>query len=286
MMKKNNLYLLKDYAVIILGAFIYSVAITQLIMPHKYVTGGLTGAAIVLNYATNIPVSSSILVFNVVLLIIGLKILGKQFLAKTIVGALSLAFFIGIFERFVNLNILMDEPVFAGILGAFIGGTGLGLVLSANGSTGGVDIIVMIINKYKNITLGKAMLFIDLMIVCSSYLVFQSLETIVYGIIILWITTYSVDVVVNGVRQSVQIFIFSPEYQKIATAINEELRRGCTVVDGIGWYSKSQQKIIIVMAKRTESVAIMRIIKNIDPKAFISQSTVTGIYGEGFDKIK
>ncbi len=276
----------KDYLMIFLGTFIYSLGITQFIMPHKFVTGGLAGIAVLLNYAFTLPVSLTILVINALLILIAWRILGPQFLIKTIVGVISLSAFIGLFEVLQFQKIMESEPLIAGMIGALMCGSGVGLVFSVNGSTGGTDIVIMIINKYKNVTPGRTMLLIDLAIVGSSYAIFQSIETIIFGFIIIAIMTTSVDYVINGVRQSVQFFIFSKEYDLIATEINNQLHRGCTVIDGVGWYSKKTQKVLIVLAKRTESVSIFRIVKGVDPNAFISQSSVIGVYGEGFDKLR
>ena len=276
----------KDYLMMFLGTFMYSLGITQFIMPHKFVTGGLAGIGILLNYAFSLPVSVTVLVINALLILIAWRILGPQFLVKTIVGVLSLSTFLGIFEALQLQTIMQSEPLIAGMLGALLCGAGVGLVFSVNGSTGGTDIVIMIINKYRNVTPGRTMLLIDLMIVGTSYAIFQSIETIIFGFIIIAIMTTSVDYVINGVRQSVQFFIFSQQYEQIATEINSQLHRGCTVLDGIGWYSKQSQKVLVVMAKRTESVSIFRIVKGIDPKAFVSQTSVIGVYGEGFDKIR
>jgi uncharacterized membrane-anchored protein YitT (DUF2179 family) len=279
-------FYVKDLLTIFLGTFMYALAITQFIMPHKFVTGGLTGVGVLLNYAFNFPVSASVLIFNAVLLLISYRILGKEFLIKTIIGVASLSFFIGMFESFSWEPIMTNEPLIAGLIGAIMCGVGIGLVLSANGSTGGTDIIVMIINKYRNITPGRTMLLIDLAIVSSSYLIFHSVETIVYGIIIIAVMATSLDWALNGIRQSVQFFIFSSKYDEIATQINLQLHRGCTVLDGIGWYSKQPQKVLLVIAKRSESNSIFRIVKAIDDNAFVSQASVIGVYGKGFDKMK
>lgn len=276
----------KDYLMIILGTFMYAVGITQFIMPHKFVTGGLAGIGVLLNYAFSFPVSLTILIVNVVLIIIAWKILGPQFLIKTIFGVIFLSAFIGMFEA-LNLEVIMQsEPLIAGMLGAILCGTGIGLVFSVNGSTGGTDVIIMIINKFRNMTPGRTMLVLDVLTVSASYVIFQSVEIIIFGFIIIAIMTTAVDYVINGVRQSVQFFIFSKEYEQIATEINKQLHRGCTVLDGVGWYTKEPLKMLIVIAKRTESVSIFRIVKGVDPEAFISQSSVIGVYGEGFDKIR
>jgi len=279
-------FYVKDFLTIFLGAFMYALGITQFIMPHKFVTGGLTGVGVLLNYAFDFPVSVSVLMLNTILLLISFRILGTDFLLKTIVGVASLALFIGMFEGFSWEPIMTSEPLIAGIIGAIMCGVGVGLVLSVNGSTGGTDIIVMIINKYRNITPGRTMLLVDLAIVSSSYLIFRSIETIVYGIIIIALMATSVDWALNGIRQSVQFFIFSSKYDEIATQINVQLHRGCTVLEGIGWYSKQPQKVLLVIARRNESNSIFRLVKEIDDNAFVSQASVIGVYGKGFDQIK
>ncbi|HBG56803.1 MAG TPA: hypothetical protein DDX07_02195 [Porphyromonadaceae bacterium] len=276
----------KDYLTIFLGTFMYALGVTQFIMPHQFVLGGLTGVAVLLNYALGWPVSVMVFVMNAVLLLIAFRILGSEFLVKTIVGVASLTLFIGMFESFQWPPIMTDEPLMAGLIGSIVAGSGVGLVMSVNGSSGGTDIIVLVINRYRNITPGRTMLWVDLIIVASSFVIFRSVETIVFGIIIIAVMATSVDWVLNGIRQSVQFFIISHEYEEIATQINHQLHRGCTVLDGTGWYTKKTQKVLLVMAKRNESTSIFRLVKSIDEDAFISQSNVIGIYGQGFDKMR
>ncbi|MDR0421602.1 MAG: YitT family protein [Proteiniphilum sp.] len=276
----------KDYLNIALGTFMYALGVTQFIMPHHFAMGGLTGAAVLFNYAFGLPVSLMVFAMNALLLLISFKVLGSEFLVKTIAGVGMLSAFIGMFESLRWDPIMMDEPLMAGLIGSIVAGAGVGLVMSVNGSSGGTDIVVLIINKYRNITPGRTMLMVDLVIVASSYLIFKSMETIVFGVIIIAVMATSVDWVLNGIRQSVQFFIFSSRYEEIATQINLQLHRGCTVLDGIGWYSRKPQKVLLVMAKRTESNSIFRLVKQIDSNAFISQNNVTGIYGQGFDRMK
>lgn len=276
----------KDYLTIIVGAFMYALGVTQFIMPHQFVIGGLTGIAVLLNYAFNLPVSLLVLIMNALLLLLAFRILGSEFLVKTIVGVALLSLFIGMFEQVQWDPIMTDEPLMAGLIGAILGGSGVGLLMSVNGSSGGTDIIVLIINKFRHITPGRTMLLVDLVIVSSSYLIFRSVETIVFGIIIIAVMATSVDWILNGIRQSVQFFIFSTQYEEIATQINLQLHRGCTVLDGTGWYTQQPQKVLLVMAKQSESNSIFRLVKQIDKNAFISQSNVMGVYGEGFDRMK
>ena len=194
----------KDYLTILLGTFMYALGVTQFVMPHKFVLGGLTGIAVLFNYAFGLPVSLQVFIINAILLMIAFRTLGSEFLVKTIVGVASLSFFIGMFESFQLPAIMTQEPLMAGLVGSIVAGSGVGLVMSVNGSTGGTDIIIMIINKYRNVTPGRMMLLIDLVIVASSYVLFRSVETIVYGIIIIAVISTSVDWVLNGIRQSGQ----------------------------------------------------------------------------------
>ncbi|MDD4008264.1 MAG: YitT family protein [Fermentimonas sp.] len=276
----------KDYLTILLGTFMYALGVTQFIMPHKFVLGGLTGIAVLFNYAFGLPVSVQVLVMNAILLLIAYRTLGSEFLVKTVVGVASLSFFIGVFESFQLPTIMTQEPLMAGLIGSIVAGSGVGLVMSVNGSTGGTDIIILIINKYRNVTPGRMMLFIDMVIVTSSFVLFRSVETIVYGIIIIAVVSTSVDWILNGIRQSVQFFIVSQRYEDIANEINIQLNRGCTVLDGTGWYTQKPQKVLLVMAKRSESNSIFRLVKSIDSSAFISQANVNGVYGKGFDRMR
>lgn len=279
-------FYLKDYLTIFLGTFMYALGVTLFIMPHQFVLGGLTGVAVLFNYGFGMPVSIMVLIMNAILLAISYKVLGTEFLIKTVVGVGSLTAFLGFFEALNFTPIMTEEPLMAGLIGSIVAGAGVGLVMSVNSSTGGTDIIILILNKYRNVTPGRMMLYIDLIIVTSSFLIFRSIETIVFGIIIIAVMSTSVDWILNGIRQSVQFFIVSREYEEIATQVNMQLGRGCTVLDGTGWYTKTEQKVLILMAKRSESNSIFRLVKSIDPNAFVSQTNVVGVYGKGFDRMR
>lgn len=279
-------FYLKDYLTIFLGTFMYSLGVTLFIVPHQFVLGGLTGVAVLLNYGFGLPVSVMVLILNVILLTVSYKVLGTEFLIKTVVGVGSLTAFLVFFETLNLAPFMTEEPLMAGLVGSIVAGAGVGLVMSVNSSTGGTDIIILIINKYRNVTPGRMMLYIDLFIVTSSFLIFKSIETIVFGIIIIAVMSTSVDWILNGLRQSVQFFIVSREYEEIATQVNMQLGRGCTVLEGTGWYTKTEQKVLILMAKRSESNSIFRLVKSIDPNAFVSQTNVVGVYGKGFDRMR
>lgn len=290
MIKKLKLqdlyYSIQDYLLILLGLLMYSFGWTGFILSNEIVTGGVTGICALIFFSTGIPVSISYVIINVVLLAIAFKILGGRFLVKTIFGVVALSLLLSLFQWIFKEPLLKDQPFMSIVIGAMLCGAGLGFVFSGNGSTGGTDIIAAIVNKYKHISIGRAMIFCDFVIIGSSYFLFHSIDKIVFALVEMLICNYMLDLVLNGNRQSVQFLIISQKYPEIADRINKDMDRGCTILDGMGWYSKEPVKVIVLIAKKSESVTIFRIIKSIDRKAFISQSTVRGVYGEGFDEIK
>lgn len=178
------------------------------------------------------------------------------------------------------------QDFMACLIGAAMCGAGLGIVFNCNGSTGGTDIIAAIIHKYKDVTLGRMIMACDFIIISSCYVVFHDWRRVIFGFVTLFVIGFVLDYIVNSARQSVQFFIFSKEYEKIADRITKETHRGVTVLDGIGWYSKHNVKVLVVLAYKRQSIEIFRMVKDIDPNAFISQSSVIGVYGEGFDRLK
>ncbi|MDD3356972.1 MAG: YitT family protein [Dysgonamonadaceae bacterium] len=275
----------RDYLVIVLGLIIYSIGLTGFLIPFKFVMGGLGGVSLLIKYSTGIPLWLSFIVFNSFLLIFAWYFLGRKYVFSTLFSSVMLTIILNLSERYITEPLISNETM-AILIGAICCGIGLGMVLSMNSSTGGTDIIAGIITKYRYISMGRMLLYIDIFIVLSSYLLFQSVEKIIVGFVIISVLYYAVDMVISGSRQSVQFFIFSSKYDEIATHINSELERGCSVVDGIGWYSKQPQKIIIVLARRNESTSIFRLVQRIDKKAFVSQANVVGVYGKGFEEMK
>jgi uncharacterized membrane-anchored protein YitT (DUF2179 family) len=274
-----------DYFFICVGLVLYALGWTGFLLPNEIITGGVTGIAALISFSVHIPVSIPYFCINAVLLIFSIKILGFKFSIKTIINVLILTFLLSFLPHWITKPLVEGELFMNCILGGILCGIGLGLVFNYKGSTGGTDIIAMIINKYRHVSLGKGIMFCDLAIISSSYLKFQNIEKVVYGLVVMGVVSYTIDMVMNGARQSVQFFIFSNKYEKIANAINQQVHRGCTLLDGTGWYSKKPVKVIVVMVKKNESVSIFRIVKNIDPNAFISQSSVRGVYGQGFEEI-
>lgn len=279
----------KDLLFIALGILSYSVGYTAFILPEKVVMGGVSGISALLYYATNIPAGISILVLNVSMLIIAFKALTKQFVVRTVIGVGIMSVFVGLLQPFFQQSLLItpgQDKFMHVIIGALMAGAGLGIVFSHNGSTGGTDIVIAMLNKYFRVSFGRAMQFIDCTIISSSYLLFHSTETIVYGVVFTLVASYACDYVVNGTRQTVQFLIISKKYQEIADAINTDVRRGVTLIEGKGWYSKNNVDVLIVLTRKYESQEVFAVIKAIDPDAVVSQTFCQGVFGEGFDKIK
>lgn len=278
---------IQDYVMIVLGTILYGFGFNGFILSNEIVIGGLTGLSTLIYFATNIPVSVSYLVINIVLLVVAFKILGFNFLIKTIFGVLCLSASLYSFEWLLGgVPIIEGEPFMSIILGGAICGTGLGLIFSVNGSTGGTDILAAIVNKYRNLSIGTGLFIFDFFIISSSWFIFGNVQKIVFGFVEMLINNYVLDQIVNGNRQSVQFLIFSRKHEEITERIIKDLDRGCTLLNGEGGYSKESAKVIVLLAKKSESLTIFRIVKEIDPQAFISQSLVKGVYGEGFDQIK
>ncbi|WP_206610035.1 MULTISPECIES: YitT family protein [Maribellus] len=276
---------IEDYAIMTFGLFLFAMAWEVFIIPAQITGGGITGVSAVVYYATGFPVSLTYLAINVVLVLIAIKILGANFGVKTIFSIGVVTTFFVIFENVVK-EPLVDDMFLSSVIGGMISGAGLGVVFSRGGSTGGTDIIAMIVNKYRNVSPGRVIMLCDVVIIASVYFVFQSVEKLVYGYVVMWVVSYSLDSFLSGANRSAQMFIVSKEYKKIAEYISHEAVRGVTLLDGSGWYTNKEVKVIMSVVRKKESGAIFRYIKKIDPDAFISMGSVMGVYGKGFEKIK
>lgn len=301
----------KEYIFIFLGLFPFALMVNWIFVPHNVVGAGLTGICSIIYYATqglfpdlfpdysgSIPMWLSTLSINAILLVIAMTTVGWQFCVRTLVGALALAFWYRVIP--MRTDPLIADPVTACIVGGVVFGISLGIVMLNNGSSGGTDIVAMIVNHYKDVSLGRVMVICDAVIIASSYflpipeqffvdgmdVVDFKIKRILYGLCMTVSYTAALDWIMSRMRQSVQFFIFSTKYAEIATAINQTVHRGVTVLDGTGWYSQQPIHIVTVLARKQESQLIFRIIKSIDPKAFVSQANVNGVFGLGFDTIK
>ena len=276
----------KDYIIIALGIAIYAFGFCAFILPYKVVIGGLAGLGTIVYFTTGIPVAIAQFAMNMTLLAIAFKTVGKTFVIRTIYGAVCISLFIGILQPFFPEPLVKDQPFLSIVIGGLMCGFAVGTAFVHNGSTGGTDIVAAMASKKTNVSVGRMMLYTDVLIISSSFLLFHEIEKTVFGFVVLFLTSYVADMVINTNRQAVQFTIFSKKWEEIATAINDEANRGCTVISGMGWYSKHEVKVLLVMCRKIESVTIFRIIKSIDNDAFITQANVNGVYGKGFDKIK
>ena len=292
----------KDYFNITLGLMLYTFGFTIFLLPYQIVTGGVTGLAAVIYYGTNIPIYLSYFVINVILLALALKILGLKFMLKTIYAIFMLSFMLAVAQDWATgpngelTQVLGEGQDFLSlVIGCCCTGLSLAIVFLNNGSTGGTDIIAAVVNKYHNISLGRVLIFVDFIIVGSSFFVFDAkpgyetidaVRKVVFGLCTMVIENLMLDYVMNARRESVQFLIFSKKYQEIANAIGMQMDHGVTILDGHGWYTGQEMKVLCILAKKNESTYIFRIVKIIDPNAFVSQSSVIGVYGEGFDEMK
>ena len=283
----------KDYLLITVGLFLYAFGWTVFLLPYQIVTGGVTGIAAIVFYATKIPIVYTYFAINVCLLVVALKILGFKFMVKTVYAILMLSFMLWTAQKLMTEpNGTMYQVLGPGqdfmslIIGCTFTGSALAIVFLNNGSTGGTDIVAAVVNKYHNISLGRVLVYVDLLIIGSTYPIFQDWRKIVFGLCTMVIENFVLDYVMNARRESVQFMIFTKKYQEIANAIGVEMGHGVTILDGHGWYTGQQMKVLCILAKKRESTEIFRLIKMIDPNAFVSQSSVIGVYGEGFDEMK
>ena len=290
----------KDYAGITMGLILYSFGFTFFLMPYEIVTGGVAGIAAIVEYATSFPNQYTYFLVNFALLVMALKILGLKFLMKTIYAILMLTFLLWFMKQLVPrdeagmmIKILGEGQNFMSlIIGCTMTGSALGIVFVNNGSTGGSDIIAASVNKFYNMSLGTVLLLLDFVIIGSCMFIpqfgtlIQRGYMVVFGFCTMVIENYMLDYIYNRQRSSVQFMIFSDKWQEIANAIGTQMDHGVTILDGHGWYTGQKRRVLCILAKKNESTTIFRIIKHLDPNAFVSQSAVIGVFGEGFDAIK
>lgn len=290
---ENVFTTIADYVIITLGLAIYAFGWGFFLLPYKMVSGGVTGIAALVFYATGIQISYTYFIINFALLLVALKVLGFRFMVKTIYAIFALSLFLEIMQNIVTqpdgtmYQILgPNEDFMSVILGAIFSGVALAIVFLRNGSTGGTDIVAAVVNHYRDISLGRVLIFVDLCIIMSSYTIFEDWRKIVFGLVLMVLENFTLDYVMNSRRESVQFLIFSRKSKDIAHEIGTKMQRGITILDGHGWYSGREMQVLCILAKKRESVMMLRIIKRIDPQAFVSVGAVSGVYGEGFDPIK
>ena len=264
------------------------VGLNLFLLPNQITMGGVMGVASIVYWGTGIPAQNTYFAINALLLVAALKVLGWRFCAKTVYGVLVFTVGSTVLQSVMpaDMHLLADQKFMACMVGAVFMGTSVGLGLSAGGSTGGSDVVAAMVHKYRDVSLGRIILLCDLSIITSSYVVLRDWEKVLYGYVLLFIISFCVDHVVNTLRQSVQFFIISDKYQEIGEAINKIADRGCSTLNGNGFYTKKDIKVVYCIAKKSESSFIFDLIDEIDPNAFVAQSAVIGVYGQGFDRVK
>ena len=301
MMRKQQIWNeTKDYLFITIGLLLYTISFTVFLMPYQIVAGGVTGLAAIVYYATGFRIENTYIIINLALLVVALKVLGFKFMMKTIFAIFTLYFMLIVAQDILPkqpnglpIKLLGEGQDFMSmVIGCVITGIALATVFLNNGSTGGTDIIAASINKYHNISLGTVLIAVDFCIIGSCMFIpqfgtyIERAHKVMFGLCVMTLENFSLDYVMNARRESVQFMIFSRKYMEIADEIGTQTNHGVTILDGHGWYTGQEVKVLCVLAKKNESTEIFRLIKMIDPNAFVSQSSVIGVYGEGFDEMK
>jgi uncharacterized membrane-anchored protein YitT (DUF2179 family) len=287
-MKLNKVMsVLWDYFLMTVGSVIFCMAWTSFVIPNGVASGGLTGLCTIIQYGTGIPIGWTYPVLNVIVLLLGFLALGKGFGIKTIYVIALTSLLFDILPQFPQLEVMMEEKLLVALVGGLMESVGIGLVLQRGGSTGGTDIIAMMINKYWPVSPGKVYLYTDIFIISSVLLVpDKGLVDMIYAYVMMLGFSFGVDYVLLGNKSSIQILIFSSKYQEIADHMINNVQRGVTALESVGWYSQKESKVLLVIARKNQMNEIVNEVKNIDKKAFISVSTTMSVYGEGFEEVK
>ncbi|MCR4660098.1 MAG: YitT family protein [Bacteroidales bacterium] len=289
---KKTHQIILSYVVITLGIMIYTFAWAAFMLPAKIVGGGVSGISSTLNLAVGVPLPIGVinLIINAILVLVGFKVLGSKFGANTIYGIIMSSLCFILWQQVLHVENLFDVSEFGSFMCAIIGGAlcgaGIGLTFSMGGNSGGTDIIALILSKFYNISPGKVIMYLDIVIIGCSYFVSYKIENVVFGYIVMMVMTYVLDMVLDGNKQSYQIMVFSTSNEAIGDAITKEVGRGATLLDGEGCYSKQGLKVLIIMVHKTDKPHVMQIIHRIDTNAFISVSKTQGVYGRNFEKLK
>ena len=287
----------KDLVLLTIGVAIYAFAWTGIINPANGMGGGATGFARLVCELTGgingggIPIGITFFVFNAVFLTICVLLLGAKFGIKTIYAIVMTSVLMTVFEGIIPSEgifpALSQDKLLSSILGGIVMGFGVASCLLMGGSTGGSDLIAMIVTRYFNLSYSQVVVFVDVFIIGASYFVFgNDIMITIYGFLTTAVFGYASNLVLSGDKQSLQIFVFSKDYDTIADVVSTKLERGVTLLNGTGYYSKKDVKIVMIVCRKSELGMMMRAIKGVDPKAFISVANVMGVYGEGFDKYK
>ena len=287
-MKTNRILMtLWDYFLMTVGSVIFCMAWTSFLIPNGLASGGLTGLCTIIQYGTGIPVGLTYPIINIVLLVLGFLSLGRAFGFKTIYVIAVTSLLFDILPEFPQLVVMMDEKLLVALVGAALESVGIGLVLLRGGSTGGTDIIAMLINKYWPVSPGRVYLYTDIFIItCLLFVPDKGFVDMIYAFVVMLGFSFGVDYVLLGNKSSVQILVFSSRYKEIADHMINDVQRGVTALQSVGWYSQQESKVLLIVARKYQMNEVVNEVKRIDKKAFISISTAMRVFGEGFEEVK
>ena len=287
----------KSYLLIAMGMLVYAVAAVGFLVPHKIVGGGATGLSTIIYYLSKetVPVGIAYFLINVVLVSIALKVLGPKFGIKTIYAIIIGSTFLSVLQPLFLVyfpNGIIDDKFMSAIIAGMLTGIGIAIALAEGGSSGGTDIVAMIVTKYRNVSPGKMIMYSDCGIILCSLLINlddgyqKAIQGVMYGYVMMGVVSYTVDFILTGKKQSAQLFIFTDKYDRVAERITAEVNHGVSVVDCKGWYSKQEKKMLIVVVRKGEATDVLRIAKQVDPNVFMTMNTVMGVFGKGFEVVK
>ena len=287
-MKTSNLLTtIWDYFLMTVGSLIFVMAWTSFLIPNGLASGGLTGLCTIIQYGTGIPVGWTYPTINIILLILGFLSLGKAFGFKTIYVIILTSVLFEVMPKFPQLQVYINEKFFVALVGSAMESVGIGLVLLRGGSTGGTDIVAMMINKYWPVSPGRVYLFSDIFIISSLlFIPDKGLVDVIYAAVVMIGFSFGVDFVLLGNKSSVQILVFSSKYEQIANHIINNVKRGVTALQSVGWYSQKESKVLLIISRKHQMNEVVNAVKSIDKNAFISVSTATSVFGEGFEEVK
>ena len=293
----------RSWFLIFLGCSVMGAGFVLFVNPYKFVPGGVYGMGIVLhNIFPSVQVGTFGYMFDIPLMLISMLVFGGGFGTRTVLAALYTPGFMNVLTRLVYPNPeavesldpslllggrldLSNDLLLTCIIGAVVIGIGQGVVVRQQATTGGTDIVAMIINKYRTVSYGKILIYSDFVIIGSALLVGMGISAVIYGYVMTAVVGYTVDMIMAGNQQSSQVFIVTHDYEKMAQAIVDNVHRGVTLIDSQGWYSKKESKIVMVVCRKRETSMILKFVKTIDPEAFMTVGSVMGVYGKGFQTI-
>lgn len=293
--KKKILITIFDYIVITVGVVLFVMAWQSFLLPNNMIDGGLTGASALLSMVTGVSVDIYYFGINVLLLVLAWIILGQGFGIKTIYAIVVSTILFRVLgdESMRFLWSVEGEALYVGdgilvpVIGGLLEAVGLALIILRGGSTGGTDILALIVNKFWPVSIGRFYLFADFVVI--TLLIFvpgHCFTDVVYGYITMGVCSYVLDLILLGKESAVQIHIFSDHIPEIGDYINRDMGRGVTALKAVGWYTKADRDVLMVMLRKNELPELVKAVKEIDHKAFVTVVPANNVFGEGFEEMK